>query len=99
MGAATNDELMRRTGADSDDDLLSITEMLYLNTIKNQYRATLATEGISPDICRRMGFHYADPLRLGEYLRERMDAESDATVGILHNSVEILPIRTSSGDP
>jgi len=98
MGLCTNDELMRRTGDDSDDDLLSVTEMLYLNTIKNDFRTTLATEGISPNVCRQMGFHYADPNRLADYLRERMDADPAATVGILHNSVEILPIHESSGD-
>jgi len=98
MGASTNDELMALAAADGDDDLLSITEMLYLNTIKNRYRTTLATEGIPPEVCRRMGLQWTDPNHLAEYLRERMEADPAATVGILHNSVEILPIRTPSGD-
>ncbi|MCK4282738.1 MAG: nickel-dependent lactate racemase [Candidatus Brocadiae bacterium] len=97
LAALDDDELWRLARAPGADDPLSIAEALYFNTIKRSFRATLVTEGIPRDVVEAMGFHYLAPDRLPAYVEGRMAAEPGLTLGILRNSVDVLPVFQSTG--
>jgi nickel-dependent lactate racemase len=73
-------------------DPLSIAEVLYFNSVKQPFRVTLVTEGVSREAAQRMGFNHLRPAELPNYLARRLAAEPELTVGIVRNSAETLPL-------
>lgn len=74
-----------------------IAEALYFNTIKRSFRATLVTEGIPQHVVQAMGFGYLAPEEVPAYVQDRMASDPDLTLGILHQSVDVLPVLQPDG--
>jgi Lactate racemase N-terminal domain len=97
LGCLADEELWRLasapgTGAESLRDPLSIAEVLYFNSLKQPFRVTLATEGVSRETAGKMGFKALGPSQLSGYLARRLAAEPNLTVGVVRNSAETLPL-------
>jgi nickel-dependent lactate racemase len=82
-------EMIRHRGA---PDPLTAAEAIVFNDIKDKMNITLATDGISPDLCKSMGFRHVWPAALGAYLKQRLDQKPNIKIGILRQSAEVLPI-------
>lgn len=93
LAALSNDDLWRLARSKRARDPLSVVEALYLNTAKNQFRVTLVTEGIPRATVERMGFHCLTPAQLPHYVEQRMSEQPEWVLGLLHNSVEVLPVE------
>jgi nickel-dependent lactate racemase len=93
LGCLSDKELWQLARSNCDQDPLSIAEVLYLNSLRQPFRVTLATEGISRDTAERMGFGHIQPADLSDYLARRLTVEPDLTVGILRHSAETLPLH------
>lgn len=92
LGCLSDKELWQLAQSDCDQDPLSIAEVLYFNSLKQPFKVTLATEGISRETAEKMGFGHIPPADLPGYLARRLSAEPDLTVGILRHSAETLPL-------
>jgi len=97
LAGLDDDALWQLARGPGQDDPLSIAEALYFNTIRREFRATLVTEGIPRDVVRAMGFGYLGPDQLPTYVHDRMAADPDLTLGILHQSVDVLPVLQPDG--
>jgi nickel-dependent lactate racemase len=93
LGCLSDKELWQLAQPDCDQDPLSIAEALYFNSLKQPFRVTLATEGISGDTAEKMGFSHVQPVDLSDYLARRLAAEPELTVGVLRYSAETLPLH------
>jgi len=82
----------------SEHDPLSIAEVMYFNSAKRLFAVTLVSEGISPAEAGKMGFRHLAPSQLPDYLQRRLDESPEASVGILRDSAEVLPIQEPVGD-
>ena len=99
MGLAglDDDALWQLARGPGQDDPLSIAEALYFNTIKREFRATLVTEGIPRDVVQAMGFGYLEPDQVPTYVHDLMAVDPGLTLGILRQSVDVLPILQPDG--
>jgi nickel-dependent lactate racemase len=70
-------------------DPLSASENMYLNHIKNNFKASLMMD---PMLANIMGFHYLSAEDLPDYLRYRLKLDDTLKIGIINQSTEILPI-------
>ncbi len=75
----------------------SIVKALCFNTIKHEFRATLATEGIPRDTVEAMGFGYLEPDQVPDYVQSRMREQPGCTLGVLRSCVEVLPLHHLTG--
>jgi lactate racemase len=75
-------------------DPLTAAEAIMLNDIREKRKITLATRGLRPELCQRMGFGHIYPDELNDYVRQRLIENPNTEIGILHQSAEILPICT-----
>jgi hypothetical protein len=73
-------------------DPLTAAEAITLNDLKSRVQVTLATEGLAPELCAAMGFRHVAPGGLARYMEQRLAAETEARVGILRQSAEVLPL-------
>ncbi len=97
LGGLDGDELWELAQRrDHGHDPLGIAEMLYLNTALRSFRITLVTEGILPEVARELGLNHVAPQGLSDYLARRLAEEDRATVSVLHNSAELLPLYRPS---
>ncbi|MCZ6672810.1 MAG: nickel-dependent lactate racemase [Verrucomicrobia bacterium] len=78
---------------ESGHDVLSITAALYLNSSKRAVNVTLVTEGIPKETVEKLGFRHLRPSDLAEYLTFRLAEDPNATLGIVHNSAEVVPLQ------
>ena len=91
LGKMTNDQiwdLLRRREA---PDPLTGAEAIVFNDIKDKMNITLATEGISPEMCHSMGFKHVRPDGLNDYLGRRLAETPGLKIGFLRQSAEVLP--------
>ena len=70
-------------------DPLSASENMYLNHIKNNFKATLMMD---PMLANLMGFHYLRGEDLPDYLRYRLKLDNTLKIGIINQSTEVLPV-------
>ena len=82
----------------SEHDPLSIAEVMYFNSAKRLFAVTLVSEGISPAEAGKMGFRHLVPSQLPDYLQRRLAESPEASVGILRDSTEVLPLQQPVGD-
>ena len=54
---------------------------------------TLVTEGIPKETVEKLGFRHLRPSDLAEYLTFRLAEDPNATLGIVHNSAEVVPLQ------
>jgi lactate racemase len=70
------------------EDPFGVSECMYLNHIKRNFKAILTMDPVLTNI---MGFYYLDISNLQEYINKRIDLESNIKIGIVHQSSEVLP--------
>ena len=94
LGKMTNEQIwdLVRHNPDQIPDPLTAAEAIVFNDIKDKLNITLATEGLSPELCQSMGFRHVWPDELNGYLSRRVSEAPDTTIGILRQSAEVLPI-------
>jgi nickel-dependent lactate racemase len=84
-----DETLWKMLDADEVGDRFCASECMYLNHIKRQFKATLMMD---PMLTNVMGFYYLAPEDLNEYLKYRLELNSDLKIGIIRKSGEVLPI-------
>jgi nickel-dependent lactate racemase len=96
LGRMTNEQIwdLVLRNPEKVPDPLTAAEAIVFNDIKAKLNITLATEGLSPELCQSMGFRHVWPDELNTYLSQRVHESPDTTIGILHQSAEVLPILT-----
>jgi len=92
LGCLADEELWELARSECGQDPLSIAEVLYFNSLKQPFRVTLTTEGLSRETAVKMGFNHVGPSQLSGYLARRLAAEPNLTVGVVRNSAETLPL-------
>ena len=94
LGKCTTEDIWRMLENNEIPDPLTGAEAIVLNDIKTQMGITLATEGIPRDVCESMGFGHVEPDQLNTYIAGRLRENPALKIGILRQSVEIVPIVT-----
>jgi len=95
LGQMTNEQIWEHVEHGLAPDPLTAAEAIVFNDIKDKMDITLATEGISPELCQSMGFRHVWPDELADYIRQRLAQDPDLKIGILRQSAEVLPILVS----
>jgi nickel-dependent lactate racemase len=91
--ASLDDEaLLKLAEGENGHDPLSIAEVLYFNSAKKGFNITLVSEGVTAAVTRKLGFNHILPHDLQDYLDQQMSETAGATLGIIRNSAETLPI-------
>ncbi len=70
-------------------DRLSAAENMYLNHIKNNFKASLMMD---PMLANIMGFHYLSAEGLPDYLSYRLKLDDSLKIGIINQSTDVLPV-------
>jgi lactate racemase len=70
-------------------DIFCASENMYLNHIKNNFKATLMMD---PMLTNIMGFHHLSAEDLPKYIQYRLKLDNSLKIGIINHSSEILPI-------
>jgi hypothetical protein len=65
---------------------------MYLNHIKNNFKATLTMDSVLTNI---MGFHHLHVNDVQKYLETRISLDKKIKIGVLNFSSEVLPIPDS----
>ncbi|HOQ99081.1 MAG TPA: nickel-dependent lactate racemase [Anaerolineae bacterium] len=92
VGKMTNGEIWPLLHAHKVPDPLTGAEAIVINDLKQKMAITIASDGLSPELCERMGFRHVSPARLDDYVRSRLAASPGLRIGILRQSAEIVPI-------
>jgi len=83
-----DETLLKMLDAGVVEDPFGVSECMYLNHIKRNFKATLTMDPVLTNI---MGFHYLNINDVQEYISKRIDLESNIKIGIVHQSTEVLP--------
>lgn len=83
-----DETLLKMLDAGVVEDPFGVSECMYLNHIKRNFKATLTMDPVLTNI---MGFHYLNINDVQEYINKRIDMESNIKIGIVHQSTEVLP--------
>ena len=94
VGKMTNPEIWQLLRNGTAPDPLTGAEAIVINDIKQKMAITCVTEGLSPELCKRMGFGHVPPESLGRYVERRLAANPELKIGILRQSAEVLPVVT-----
>jgi lactate racemase len=97
LGAMTSAQIWEKLAHGDTPDPLTAAEAIVLNDIKEKQRVTIATEGLSPSLVRSMGFSHLAPADLDAYLQQRLRANPDLTIGVMHQSAELFPYVVAQG--
>ncbi len=90
LAALSNEEIHAKLARGEVTDRCSAAEALYLNNIKQEFRVTLVTTGLSREETHRLGFGYVRPEDLEGAIVKRI-AAGRGPIGIVRNAAEILP--------
>jgi nickel-dependent lactate racemase len=94
VGKMTNDQIWKMLRSNQAPDPLTGAEAIVINDIKAKMQLTIASEGLSPELCAAMGFRHVIPNELGKYIRVRLNQNPNLKIGILRHSAEVVPILT-----
>jgi len=83
-----DETLLKKLNAGEVEDPFGVSECMYLNHIKRNFKATLTMD---PVLANVMGFHYLGADNVQAYIDKRIEAEPDIKIGIVHQSSEVLP--------
>ena len=61
-------------------------KQILLNDITAKRSVTIVSEGLSPDLCRQLGFRHVWPCDFSAYVQQRLHQQPDLRVGILRQS-------------
>jgi nickel-dependent lactate racemase len=96
VGKMTSEEIWRFIREGNPPDPLTAAEGIVINDIKIKMGITIASDGLSPELCNQMGFKHIAPEALNDYIQSRIAEDPDLKIGILRHSAEVLPILTES---
>jgi lactate racemase len=91
VGRKTNEQIWELVRRGEMPDPLTGAEAIVINNILHKMRITAVTEGLAPDLCARLGFHYVTAINLNAYISQRLAAQPALKIGILRQSAEVLP--------
>ncbi|MBE3119348.1 MAG: nickel-dependent lactate racemase [Candidatus Atribacteria bacterium] len=92
VGKMTNPRIWDMARQGKAPDPLTAAEAIVINDIKARMDITIASEGLSPELCAQMGFRHVPPAALDSYLYSRLAEDPALKIGILRHSAEVLPI-------
>ena len=92
VGKMTNDQIWDMLRKRQAPDPLTGAEAIVLNDIKAKMQLTIASEGLSSELCAAMGFRHVAPNDLGNYIRARLSQNPNLKIGVLRHSAEVVPI-------
>lgn len=72
-------------------DVMGATEVVMINSMKENCNITVVTEGLKKDQVEKMGCRYVGPSSFQKYLERKLKAKPDCKVGIIHRSAQIFP--------
>ena len=91
VGKLTNSQIWEKLEQGEIPDPLTAAEAIVINDIRDKMRITMATGGLSPQICQSMGLGHIEPDRLNAYLQQRLKENPQLTIGIMRQSAELFP--------
>jgi lactate racemase len=97
LGTMTSSQIWEMLKRGETPDPLTAAEAIVLNDIKEKQSVTIASEGLSPALVRAMGFAHVNPSQLDAYVQQRLHANPDLTIGIMHQSAELFPYVVAPG--
>jgi len=92
VGQMTNNEIWSLLSAGDVSDPLTCAEAIVINDLKDKRNITIVSDGLTPALCIKMGFHHVLPGNLADYLSTRLEENPTLQVGILRQSGQVLPI-------
>ncbi len=92
VGRMTNDQLWELVRRGPVPDPLTVAEAIVVNAIRDKLRISVASEGLSPELCAAMGFRHVSPEAVNSYIQSRLHENPDLKIGILRHSAEVVPI-------
>jgi nickel-dependent lactate racemase len=92
VGKMTNSEIWTLLQTGDVSDPLTCAEAIVINDLKEKRNVTIVSEGLSPALCEKMGFHHVFPDALADYLSTRLARSPGQKVGILRQSGQVLPV-------
>ena len=92
VGVMTNEELWPLLRADKIADPLTGAEAVVINDIMKKMTLTIASEGLSADVCARLGFKHLAPDKLADYVAKRLADDPNLKIGVLRQSTDVLPV-------
>ncbi len=92
VGKMTNDEIWKMLCNHEAPDPLTGAEAIVINDIKARMHITVASDGLSPELCASMGFGHVHPHDLAQYVKARLAGNPDLKIGVLRHSAEVAPI-------
>ncbi len=92
VGKMTNTEIWALLRDQQIPDPLTAAEAIVINDIASKRRITVVTEGLSPELCQRMGFRHVWPNDLAAYIAEQLRKDPGLKVGVLRQSAEVVPL-------
>jgi lactate racemase len=94
VGRMNNAQIWEMLQARALPDPLTAAEAIVLNDILAKMKISIVSQGLSPQACRAMGMNPLAPEAVKEYICQRLSANPDLKIGILHKSADILPVLT-----
>ncbi len=92
VGRLTNTQILSSIQGGTNSDLLAASEAIMLNCEKENHRITIASDGLTPELCQAMGFHHLNPKDLDGYIRQRLDQNPRLKIGLLRQSTSVYPL-------
>ena len=92
LASFSDAKLWKMLENDQIKDRFCASECMYLNHIKNNFRATLMMDPLLTNI---MGFQYLGAEDLQRYLDYRLKLNPQLKIGVIHESSDMLPLEMS----
>jgi nickel-dependent lactate racemase len=92
LGRMSSEQMWERVQLRQTPDPLACAEAIVINDIRGMMDITIATEGLSPSLCRQLGLRHLSPQELPDYVQKRLTQNPGLKVGVIRDSAEILPL-------
>ncbi len=93
MGRMTTSQLWELAESGLPPDPLTCAGAILINTVRDKVAITVATRGLTAEVCSSLGLGHVLPEQLSQYVNERISAQPDLRVGILKYSAELFPFE------
>lgn len=87
-------EILERIREGKVDDVMGASEVILLNSIKDEYRVTIVSEGLNETEVRKMACGYVSLSSLQDLINRYL--KSNSRIGVIHQSAEISPKHIKS---
>jgi lactate racemase len=92
MGRMSTADLWKLAESGAPPDPLTCAGAILINTVRDKAAITVATDGLAPDLCARLGIGHVAPDALPAYIERRLIETPTLRLGILRSGAELLPI-------